>query len=55
MSKTEYEEIVRQSNECYRKTIANKNSWLIVPNNQAEAAIKLVTALDAWSKDENVS
>ena len=28
----DYEKIVEQANECHRKTVVNKESWLVVPN-----------------------
>jgi GTPase involved in cell partitioning and DNA repair len=28
----DWQKIVEQGNECHRKTVANKESWLVVPN-----------------------
>jgi hypothetical protein len=53
MKQHELDEIVQQANECHRKTVANKDSWLVVPKDKEEEALGLVDALDCRSEDED--
>ena len=41
MNQTQYDEIMIQSNNCHRKTIANKESWLIVPEDKTISFIAM--------------
>ena len=54
MKQHELDDIVQQANECHRKTVANKDSWLVVEQDKEEAALRLIDALDCRS-DEGVT
>ena len=53
MQQNELDKIVQQANDCHRKTMANKESWLIVPKDKEAAALALVEALDCGIEDED--
>lgn len=53
MQQNELDEIIQQANDCHRKTIVNKESWLVVPKDKEAAALALVAALDCGIEDEH--
>lgn len=40
------DKIIQQANDCHRKTISIKESWLVVPKDKEKEVLTLIEALN---------